>query len=116
MNKAITKKQQRTRRHARIRSKIFGSASRPRLSIYKSNRYLHVQLVDDEKGATLAAGSTSEAKGKRKTDAAAWLGLEIAKRAKEKGIGEAVFDRGGFRYTGRVAAIAEAARKGGLAF
>lgn len=115
MNKAITKKLGRTRRHNRIRSKMAGSAARPRLAVYKSNRYLHVQLIDDAKGVTLAAGSTAEAKGK-KTDAAKWLGEELAKRAKEKGIKAVVFDRGGFRYTGRVAALAEAAREGGLTF
>lgn len=124
MNKAITKKLSRTRRHARIRSHVSGSAARPRLSIYKSNRYLHAQIIDDEKGVTLAAGSTKEfkksAKGGSasggKTDAAVWLGEELAKRAKDKGIKTVVFDRGGFRYTGRVAAIAKAAREGGLEF
>lgn len=115
MNKASEKQQQRTRRHARIRAKVKGSSARPRLSVYKSNRYLTAQLIDDEKGVTLAAGSTKEAKGK-KTDAAVWLGAELAKRAKEKGIAEVVFDRGGFRYTGRVAAVAKAAREGGLKF
>ena len=116
MNKATVKKISRTRRHARIRAKVVGSALRPRLSIYKSNRYLHAQLIDDEKGVTLVAGSTKEAKGKKKTDTAVWLGTELAKRAKEKGLSEVVFDRGGFRYTGRVAAIAKAAREGGLKF
>ncbi len=116
MNKAVTKKNTRTRRHARIRSKVMGSAARPRFSVYKSNRYIHAQLIDDEKGATLAAGSTKEAKGKKKTDAAVWLGSELAKRAKEKGVGEVVFDRGGFRYTGRLKALAQAAREGGLKF
>ena len=88
----------------------------PRLSIYKSNRYLQAQIIDDVKGATLAAGTTKEAAGKKKMDAAVWLGAELAKRAKEKNIAGVVFDRGGFRYAGCIAALAEAARKGGLQF
>ena len=116
MNKAITKKLGRVRRHNRIRSQVEGSAKRPRLAVYKSNRYLHAQLIDDAKGVTLAAGSTKEAKGQKKTDAATWLGGELAKRAKEKGITAVGFDRGGFRYTGRVAALAAGAREGGLKF
>lgn len=112
----LTKRLGRRRRHNRIRAKITGTALRPRFSIYKSNRYIHAQLIDDQKGVTITAGSTKEKPKEKKMDASTWLGSEIAKRAKAKGISHAVFDRGGFRYTGRVAAVAEAARKGGLAF
>jgi large subunit ribosomal protein L18 len=95
------------RRHARIRAKVKGTEVRPRLAVYKSNRYMEAQLIDDTKGRTLVAG---------KMDDAAKLGEDIAKRAKAAGISAVVFDRGGFRYTGRVAALADAARKGGLNF
>ncbi len=111
------------RRHNRIRAKVAGTPTRPRLCVYKSNRYLHAQVIDDEAGKTLVAGSTKEfnnpdAKkvGAGKMDAAKKLGLELAKRAKAAGITKVVFDRGGFRYTGRVATLAEAARAGGLEF
>lgn len=102
-------------RHARIRSRIEGSAARPRLAVYKSNRYLHAQIIDDTVGKTLIAGSTKDiAKGAKKMDAAKKLGLDLAKRAKAAGIEKVVFDRGGFRYTGRVATLAEAVREGGV--
>ncbi len=104
------------RRHARIRARIIGVKERPRLCVYKSNRYLHAQLIDDSTGKTLASGSTKEKPKEKKTDAAVWLGGELAKRAKAAGIAKVVFDRGGFSYTGRVAALADAARKGGLEF
>jgi large subunit ribosomal protein L18 len=110
----------RERRHNRIRAKVSGSVLRPRLAVYKSNRYLHVQIIDDEAGKTLVAGSTKEiAKGSKKstkTDAAKQLGAELAKRALAAGITKVVFDRGGFRYIGRVALLADAARAGGLEF
>lgn len=94
-----------------------GTAARPRLAIYKSNRYLHAQIIDDTKGTTLIAGSTQMlAKGSKKMDGAKTLGADLAKRAKAAGIQEVVFDRGGFRYTGRVAQLAESAREGGLKF
>ena len=107
----------RIRRHARIRSRVIGTLSRPRFSVYKSNRYLHAQIIDDKAGVTLIAGSTRDAvlKG-NKTAAAKKLGLDMAKRAKAAGIKQVIFDRGGFRYTGRVAALAAAAREGGLEF
>ena len=97
----------RERRHRRIRAKIIGTSERPRLSVYKSNRYMEVQLIDDRVGKTLVAG---------KMDDAAALGKDIAKRAKAAGIEKVVFDRGGFRYTGRIATLAQAAREGGLEF
>ncbi len=99
--------QNRDRRHKRIRSKVQGTAERPRLSVYKSNRYMEAQLIDDSVGRTLMSA---------KMDDAVKLGEDIAKRAKAAGITAAVFDRGGFRYTGRIAQLAEAARKGGLKF
>lgn len=97
----------RKRRHKRIRAKVRGTPERPRLCVYRSNRYLEAQLIDDTTGRTLVAG---------KMDDAQKLGLEIAKRAKGAGIERVVFDRGGFRYTGRIATLAEAARQGGLGF
>lgn len=107
----------RQRRHARIRKSVVGTASRPRLSVYKSNRYIHAQIIDDSLGKTLIAGSTKEvAANVAKTDAAKALGVKLAKDAKAAGITSVVFDRGGFRYTGRVATLAEAARAEGLIF
>lgn len=97
----------RTRRHNRIRAKVSGTPERPRLCVYKSNRYLEVQVIDDTKGMTLAAVKTDDAKK---------AGVEIAKAAKAKGIDAVVFDRGGFRYTGAIAILADAAREGGLKF
>ena len=115
MEKAIAKRQGRESRHARIRAKVAGTTVRPRLAVYKSNRYLHAQIIDDTVGKTLVSGSTKDvAKGAKKMDAAEKLGAELAKRAKAAGIAKVVFDRGGFRYTGRVATLAEAARKAGL--
>ena len=96
-----------TRRHKRIRAKVAGTPARPRLAVYKSNRYLEVQVIDDTIGKTIFSVKMKDASK---------LGLEIAKRAKEKGIDKVVFDRGGFRYTGSIAVLADAARKGGLEF
>ena len=122
--KSITNQTNRERRHARIRAKIMGTPERPRLAVFKSNRYLHAQIIDDTQGKTLVAGSTKEvgtqankgAKGVKKMDAAKLLGLDLAKRAKAAGIETVVFDRGGFRYTGRITTLADAAREGGLKF
>lgn len=114
--KTIKKTHDRSRRHARIRAKVKGTSERPRMAVFKSNRYLHVQIIDDTKGATLASGSTQDMSKDKKTDAAKKLGTELAKRAKAAGISAVVFDRGGFRYTGRVAALAQAARDAGLKF
>lgn len=96
-----------TRRHNRIRAKVSGTAERPRLCVYRSNRYMEAQVIDDTKGATIVSV---------KMDDAVKVGEAIAKAAKAKGISKVVFDRGGFRYAGGVAALAEAARKGGLEF
>jgi large subunit ribosomal protein L18 len=97
----------RIQRHKRIRAKVKGTSERPRLSVYKSNRYLEAQLIDDSAGKTIASSKMEDAKK---------LGETIAKLAKEKGVKTVVFDRGGFRYTGRIAALADAARGAGLTF
>jgi len=120
--KVVARKQSaRERRHRSVRKKIHGTASRPRLSVFKGNRNMHCQVVDDDRGITIASASTLEkelrpAAGMTKSDAARLLGEAIAKRAKEKGINRVVFDRGGYKYHGRVKALAEAAREGGLEF
>ncbi len=106
----------RKRRHQRVRSRVMGSATRPRLSVYRSNRHLHAQLIDDEKGVTLASVSTSAFKKGNKVTQAKEAGLALAKVAKEKKVTKVVFDRGGFKYAGRIQAIAEGAREGGLGF
>lgn len=116
MNQTIKKQIGRTRRHNRIRAKVAGTEARPRLCVYKSNRYLHVQVIDDSAGRTIVAGSTKDIAKAKKMDAAEKLGVELAKKAQAAGVTAVVFDRGGFRYTGRVATFAEAARKGGLTF
>lgn len=112
----LSKSEQRTRRHRRIRAKVIGTSERPRLAIFKSNSYLYAQLIDDTKSATLSAVSDMGLKGKTKTERAKLAGTALAKSAKEKGVKEVVFDRGGFIYTGRVRAFADGAREGGLIF
>src|SRR5438105_4411276 len=114
MNKSKIKLQKRTRRHGRIRAKVFGTLERPRLSVYKSNKHLYAQLINDAKGHTLAAVSTGILKGKGMLEKAGEAGKTIAKTAKEKKIHKIVFDRGGFIYTGQIKAFAEGARAGGL--
>ena len=105
----------RVRRHARVRKKVSGTAERPRLAVYRSNRHIYVQLIDDRTAATLAAASDAEmAAGDGKTERAKAVGKLIADRAKDAGIDRVVFDRGGRRFHGRVAAVAEGAREGGL--
>jgi large subunit ribosomal protein L18 len=116
MNTSKAKNIQRARRQKRIRAKVAGTADRPRLSVFKSNKFLYVQLIDDDKGNTLASGSTKEIKGKTPVIAAKELGAEIAKKAGAKKITKVVFDRGGYIYTGKIKAVAEGAREGGLKF
>lgn len=111
-----TRKAQRVHRHNRIRSKIFGSTKKPRLSVYRSSKHIYAQLIDDEKNQTIFGLSDEKAKGKTKEEKAASLGEMVAKMAAEKKIKEIVFDRGGHKYIGRVKALAEAARKAGLQF
>ena len=107
-----TKKEMRAKRKAGIRAKISGTGKRPRLAVFRSNRVISVQLIDDSKKKTIASVG---AKGKNR-DAAKTVGTAIAQIAKEKKITTVVFDRGGFRYHGVLAALADAAREGGLAF
>ncbi|MDD3397179.1 MAG: 50S ribosomal protein L18 [Clostridia bacterium] len=116
------KNQERLARHKRIRNKISGSGERPRLSVYRSLSNLKVQIIDDEKGITLASSSTlsKEISGKlgglTKTEQAKLIGKDIAEKAIKLKIKEIVFDRGGYLYTGRVKALAESAREAGLKF
>jgi len=112
----------RAKKHMRIRNRFSGTAERPRLAVFRSNKHMYAQIIDDTVGNTLVAASTleKEIKGElEQTDnveAAAYLGTVIAKRAIEKGIKEVVFDRGGFIYQGKIAALADAAREAGLEF
>jgi large subunit ribosomal protein L18 len=122
MSKVAQKRREgRITRHRRVRKKITGTAQRPRLAVFRSNKHISLQLIDDVAGRTLAAASTAEAamraEGSGSTvEAATRLGTVIAERAKAAGITEVVFDRGGFLYHGRVAAVATAAREAGLEF
>jgi large subunit ribosomal protein L18 len=111
---AKTKTQARVHRHARVRKKVRGEAERPRLAVFRSNRHIYAQLIDDRAERTLAAASDAEVKAGNPTDRAKAVGELLATRAKDAGIESAVFDRGGFRYHGRVAALAAGAREGGL--
>lgn len=111
-----TKTEQRDRRRKRIRAKIFGTAEKPRFSIFRSNKYISAQLIDDSRGVTLAAATSKGSKGKSQLEKAESVGAEIAKQAKEKGIEKAVFDRGGYLYAGSVSALADGARGAGLKF
>jgi large subunit ribosomal protein L18 len=114
-----TRADARRRRHQRVRKNVHGSAERPRLAVYRSNRYIYAQIIDDDSGRTVAAASSQEKKLRGKTlstDTAAEVGKLIATRAEEAGVTAVVFDRGGFPYHGRVKALADAAREGGLKF
>lgn len=110
----------RVRRHTRVRKKVFGTAERPRLAVFRSNKHIYAQLIDDDRGATLAAASTMEAAmrgGSTGTvEAAKKIGKLLGERASAAGVTAAVFDRGGFQYHGRVAAVADGAREAGLKF
>ena len=112
----------RKRRHRRVRAKITGIASRPRLCVFRSLNHIYAQVIDDSQGQTLTSASTlepeikAEAQGKAKAGGAELVGSLVAKRALSKGINEVVFDRGGYKYHGRVKALAEAARQAGLKF
>jgi large subunit ribosomal protein L18 len=108
----------RQKRHRRLRTRIAGTADRPRLAVYRSLNQIYAQVIDDVTGRTLAAASSLEAKdGKaKKADAATAVGAKIAAKAKAAGIDEVIFDRGGYRYHGRVKALADAARSNGLRF
>jgi large subunit ribosomal protein L18 len=117
---SAVRRRQRLRRHARLRKKISGTAERPRLVVHRSSRHIHVQLVDDLTGTTVAAASSIEADvrgvdGDKKAHSVR-VGQLIAERAKAVGVDAVVFDRGGYTYGGRIAALADAAREGGLKF
>mgnify|MGYP001078309837 CR=1 FL=1 len=117
-----TRSEVRAKKHARIRNHFSGTAERPRLAVFRSNNHMYAQIIDDTVGHTLVAASTvekdvrSELEKTNNVDAASYLGTVIAKRAIEKGIDTVVFDRGGYLYHGKVAALAEAAREAGLKF
>ena len=122
MVKKESRQKVRVKKHNRMRNRFSGTAERPRLSVFRSNNHMYAQIIDDTVGNTLVAASTVEKEVKaelKKTndvEAAAYLGKVIAKRAIDKGITEVVFDRGGFLYHGKIAALAEAAREAGLVF
>ena len=112
-----TRTEARRRRHHRVRRKIHGTPERPRLAVFRSNRYIYAQVIDDEAGHTLAAASSQEPSLRDRSltvDVAAEVGKLIAARAEEAGVTEVIFDRGGFAYHGRVKALADAAREEGL--
>jgi large subunit ribosomal protein L18 len=120
--KLIKKREQRERRQRRIRARVVGSPERPRLNVFRSLDNIFAQVIDDTAGVTLVSASTidkqirAQVEGKTKTESAKIVGKILAARAKEAGIAKVVFDRGGYRYHGRVAALAEGAREGGLEF
>lgn len=121
--KTIEKRERRERAHRRVRQRVSGTAERPRLSIYKSLRYVYAQVIDDDRGVTIAQASSKESAlvagleaGTGGRDAAKRVGEAIAERAREKGVQKVVFDRGGYIYHGKVRAVAEGARDKGLEF
>lgn len=116
MKKLNTKKIKVERRHKKIRAKVFGTEEKPRLAIFKSNKYVYGQLINDDKAVTIISLSSMKVKGKTFTDRCTETGKEIAKLAKALKIDKVVFDRGGFKYVGRVKAFADGAREGGLKF
>ena len=120
MIKKVSRNEMRLERHNRIRKDLKGTSERPTLNVFRSNAHITAQIIDDEKGVTLVSASSLEKELKIKnggnTEAAKIIGAEIAKRAKKAKITKVVFDRGGYLYHGRVAALAEAARENGLEF
>ena len=118
----VSRQEVRVKKHKRLRNRFSGNAERPRLAVFRSNNHMYAQIIDDTVGNTLVSASTleksvkAELKKTNDVDAAAYLGTVIAKRAIEKGIKTVVFDRGGFIYQGKIAALAEAAREAGLEF
>ncbi|HEY8417124.1 MAG TPA: 50S ribosomal protein L18 [Limnochordales bacterium] len=121
--KPKTREEARQRRHRRVRKKVFGTPERPRLNVYRSLKHIYAQVIDDEAGVTLVAASTVEPELREavggyggNVEAAKVVGRAIAQRALARGITKVVFDRGGYRYHGRVKALAEAAREAGLEF
>jgi large subunit ribosomal protein L18 len=122
MSKMTSRNKLRLRRHARVRRRMTGSPQRPRLSVFRSLHHIYAQLIDDATGSTLAAASTREKSiggdlsSRKSVGAAEKVGAAIAQRAKDKGITAVVFDRGGYKYHGRIKALADAARGAGLEF
>lgn len=114
-HKPTTNSELRKRRHARVRARVIGSAERPRLAVYRSNRFVSAQIIDDTAGKTIVAAHGREFPGTQSVQAMS-VGSMIASRAKAAGITTIVFDRGGYRYGGQVKALADAAREGGLTF
>ena len=116
---AVSRQTSRQRRHRRVRKHLAGTETRPRLAVYRSNRYIYAQVIDDGSGRTVAAASSQEKDLRTKTlsaDTATEVGKLVAERAKEAGISTVVFDRGGYKYHGRIKALADAAREAGLEF
>ncbi|MGQ9619573.1 MAG: 50S ribosomal protein L18 [Bacteroidales bacterium] len=118
---ALTRLERRTRIRKRIRKKIHGSNEKPRLSVFRSNRHIYAQIIDDNKGVTLVSACSREKEvavktGIKKTEQASLVGKLLASKCREKGIENIVFDRGGYKYHGRVKSLADAAREGGLKF
>jgi large subunit ribosomal protein L18 len=115
---SATNQEQRLRRHRRVRKKVLGTAERPRLAVFRSNKHIYAQAIDDLAGRTIASASTLEAERRggatATVDAAKQVGEALAERVKAAGVTTVVFDRGGFKYPGRVAAVADGARAGGL--
>jgi large subunit ribosomal protein L18 len=122
MSGTKSRTESRARRHSRVRKNIAGTAERPRLNVFRSLAEIYAQVIDDETGNTLVSASSidqelrTQMDGKKKAEQARLVGKALADRAKTKGISHVVFDRGGFRYIGRVKALAEGAREGGLEF
>ncbi len=113
---ALTKSERRTKIKRGIRKRVFGTPEKPRLTVFRSNKKIYAQLIDDVNGTTLASTFSSGTEKGNKSEASKAVGIELAKAAKEKGIEAVVFDRNGYLYHGRVAALAEGAREGGLKF
>lgn len=122
MKKTATPRAARIRRHARVRKRVSGTPERPRLAVFRSLSHIYAQVIDDTRHVTLAAASDVEpalreqAAGKKKSEVATLVGELVSRRAQEKGVTRVVFDRGGYPFHGRIKALAEAARKGGLSF
>ena len=116
MSTTSQKTEKRIRRHGRIRAKISGTATRPRLAVYRSNRFLYAQLIDDDTQKTLVGLDTRKVKGANPKERASVLGTQLAEAAKKLKIEAIVFDRGGFQYQGAIVSLAEAAREAGLTF
>jgi len=120
--KTKSRSEARLRRHQRVRASVSGTGDRPRLNVFRSLTHIYAQVIDDSSGQTLVSASTVEAElkqqvaGKKKTEQAKLVGVTLAERAKAKGVKAVVFDRGGYKYHGRVKALADGAREGGLEF